>query len=443
MRRWVARGSRQTAMVTSTADDRLLAPYRAVRRVSAGDDGPWSGLLVRLESGESRVLVDAHGFEPGWAGWTAPADGHVLAPLDVVRRSDGHDLMLPMCVERVADFLARRATGRVPLTAGETVTLGVSLVRGFGACDGGGTGEWWLTDAGRPVFAAGASARDGAAHTVELLATLIDGSACAGAVAAAVDVLRGDRVTARDLRDAEDALFALAPPEPLATSLLGSRAAREVVAYDRAPIAALDDAARSRTWVDALARQVDADLADAFSQATTGLWRRLRTPRPGARRPWLLATAAAAVVLVAGLLWPTGADGPATADAGSERVAGSATVAPSASADPAADSAAPDTAVAAPADLVAVTDRLLIARTACAGDTSCLGDVLVDPASVFPPGAIDLEPTLRTTTLLDDFGGVAVLRVDATETAVDAQLVVIIRHDDRWLLRDVHAVQQP
>ena len=63
--------------------------------------------------------------------------------------------------------------------------------------------------------------------------------------------------------------------------------------------------------------------------------------------------------------------------------------------------------------------------------------------SAWTAGPIDAPREERTIALLDHFGGVAVLRVDAADGAA-TQLVVIERRDDEWLLRDVHdAAQQP
>jgi hypothetical protein len=443
--------------VTSDADARLLAPYRAVRHVSAGDDVPWSGLLVQLASGESRVLVDAAGFDADWAGWRASADGHILAPLDLIRRSDGHSVLLPHCCERVEDFLVRRAARRVPLSAGETVTLGVSLVRGFSAwhATGDAPGEWWLTDGGRPVLACGLGRRDVIRHTAELLRALADGGPGSSALAFAAEALTAERVSTHDLQDAEDALFGVATAEPLATSLLGPRSAREVVASGRAALPAphpartteLAEGVRRPSVIDSLAQHVDADLADAVSRATTGLWRRLMAPGEGRRRPWVLAGSAASVVLAAGLLWPTGAGGPATADVVSQGGAGDGSGSTPAPGDtPATGSAVAEgwsEASRQPADLAATAGSLLDARLACAGDESCLAAVSVDPAAAFASGAIDLPAPERQVTLLDDFGGVAVLRVDSLAKTAGSQLVVIMLHDDRWLLRDVHVAKQP
>ncbi len=247
----------------------------------------------------------------GQDGWR-PQDGHVLAPLDLIRRIDGHDVMLPLCVERVEDFLLRRATRRVPLSVGETVTLGVSLVRGFAAWHaiGRGTGEWWLTDGGRPVLACGSSGLEVPRHTAELLRSLAEGSPCASALTFAAEAVSGSRVSVHDLRDAEDALFGDRRRQSRSRRRCSDRGAPAtspasggMTRAGRAGIA-LDDEPGRPTWVDTMARHVDADLADTVSRVTTGVWRRLRTPRAGTRRPWLFAGGAAAAVLAAGLLWP-------------------------------------------------------------------------------------------------------------------------------------------
>ncbi|GAA1951604.1 hypothetical protein [Microbacterium deminutum] len=446
--------------MTSAAADRLLAPYRPVRRVGA-TDVPWAGMLVRLASGESRVLVDAQGLGRDWEGWRADPEGHLLAPLDIVRHGDGHDVALPLCAERVEEFLARRDAARVPLSIGETVTVAVSLIRGVAALDTSANtmGEWWLTDAGRPVLATDTGDAEAAVHTAELLRSLADASPHAGVLHEAAEAVAGVRRTAHDFRIVEEHLFALASPEPLATSLLGPRAARDLFAFDREAIPTADEMDRASSWVDAIARHVDADLADAVSRATTGVWRRLRRPQQKSRKPWLYAGCAAAAVLVVGLMWPTGAGRPATADVPAAAGAGSRTVggtpsatahgSPSATADgspsPAVTGGGADTGSAddEPEDLVDVTNRLLDSRSACAGDRSCLAAVIRDPGTQFEAGAIDLGRDERATTLLDDFGGVAVLRVDALDGGRPSQLVVVMLQGDRWLLRDVHAAKQP
>ena len=430
--------------MTSAADDRLLSPYRPVRRVTAGDV-PWSGLLVRLDSGESRVLVDSAELPGDWPGWTSPPDGHLLAPLDVVRRSDGHSVLMPLCVERVGDFLRRREAARAPLSLGEAVTLGVSLVRGFAAWDSlaRGTGEWWLTDAGRPMLAVGSSGRDAGPHTADLLAQLAGLSSCADALAVAIAAVSGERASAYELRAAEEALFQAAVPEPLVTTQHAPRSARELSGFDR-QTATMPDAHRDeRGWIDGLVRHVDADLADVVSRATTGLWRRLRTSarevaaamasggRHGRCRPRRRPAVAD------GCRWP-GDSGHHRhrRRRGRRRTHGTRGLV-------LADRRGSGRQPRRPTDLAAVADALLTARTLCAGSASCLADVMVDPSADFGGGAIDLGTSQRETILLDDFGGMAVLRVTSVAADHDAQLVVIMLQNDRWLLRDVHVAKQP
>jgi hypothetical protein len=181
-------------------------------------------------------------------------------------------------------------------------------------------------------------------------------------------------------------------------------------------------------------RHIDADFAGVVSDAAHSFRRRLRGRRP---KPWLLAAGVAAAVLIGGALWPVGEDEPATAEA---RIAAPPSAAP-ASMEPPSPSAAPTgTAPSGPADLAAITASLLDERLGCDGDASCLDDVVEDPRVSWPGGAIDRPAEERSVTLLDEFGGVAVLRVEATDDEAAAQLVVIVESDGRWLLRDVHDV---
>ncbi|WP_127474980.1 hypothetical protein [Microbacterium sulfonylureivorans] len=426
-----------------TRDDRLRSPYRPVRPVSAPQDGPWSGMLACLPTGEMHVLVDTAALGPDWKGWEAAPDGHVLAPLDLVRRADGHDAALPVCAERVGDLLARRAR-TAPLAAGEAVTLGVSVLRGsaqlIGSADA--TGEWWLTEDGRPLAATDASDRSLLDSAGELLAELARASADPHAWADAMAAITAERPSAADIERAEHRLFELADPVPLLTVLPGARPARDAVAVGRGGDETSPARPRPAIW-EAIARHVDADIADLVSRTTTALWRRARAQRTASRTPWLVGAAAAAAVLCIGLLWPSGETEVASASgAGTE---GSAT--PTAGAPTPASTPAPSPTAAAgspPADLEAVTGDLLDRRRTCAEDDGCLAAVVQDPSVSFGPGPVDLLPDERAIVLLDDFGGVAVLRVDAVAGDQRSQLVVIALSDDEWLLRDVHDVaQQP
>lgn len=151
------------------------------------------------------------------------------------------------------------------------------------------------------------------------------------------------------------------------------------------------------------------------------------------------AAGAGAVVLAGGLALPSGATQTAASPTDSVALTtlGTTETSPSPISTEAADGAET-------ADPTAIAGALLEARTVCGSDPLCLAEVMTDPAAQIDPGAVDLDPSQRTVTLVDEFGGVSVVRVDAVDAHVPAQLVVIAQHDERWLLRDVYSVaQQP
>ena len=433
--------------------------YRTIRAVRAREGAPWPGVLARGADG-TRLLVDAGVLGPGWAGWGAAPDGHVLAPLDVVRRPDGHDVVLPMCTERLEDFVRRRA-GRMPLTVGEAVTLGVSVVRGCAqlGVTPAVTGDWWLDEVGRPVLATDAAPTGALEAAAALLRAVAVEPPLRGAWGLALRAVSAERVSSRDLLAAEDALFAVAAPEPLSTVSLRPRSVADL-AQDREPRhtdTVEEDAAPRSIW-QGLLSGVDDGLADTVSRATTAVWRRLRArdrpPRKSTRRaPWLVAAVIGVAVLAGGFLWPSTGGDPGAGAATSPRTGADPTATAGFSTPPSAapvptsvESAAGESpgAADAPGDLAAVTSTLLDARLACNGDEGCLATVIADPATPPLGGAIELPAAMRTVTLLDDFGDLAVLRIDAADAASASQLVVILRRDEKWLLRDVHDVaQQP
>ncbi|MFK4835290.1 hypothetical protein ACI3KY_06140 [Microbacterium sp. ZW T2_14] len=445
----------------TTDEGPLAGPYRAIRAVRAREDGPWPGVLVRTSAGDAFVLVDADMLGAQWRGWDAPADGHVLAPVDIARRVDGHDVVLPVCAERLEEFVRRRAT-RMPLSAGEAVTLGVSVLRGCAqiANAPGTTGEWWLDDAGRPVLATDAATQRALDAAAAILECVDVDPAAERTWGTALRAVTAERLSVRELEAAEEALFAIAAPEPLSTVSLSPRSAAESARRVQAVAhaGAMDergDAAPPSMWHSLLAG-VDNDLADSVSRATTAVWRRLRPnpsdrPERASRRraPWLVGGAVAAAVLAGGALWPTAsgvakeepAEVTATAPPGQTTEGTGTEAAPTT--DGSQDPPAADPVAAAPTDLAQVTGALLDARLACQGASGCLDDVVMDSA-VLTGGAIDLPSGERQVALLDDFGDIAVLRVDAGDGTVASQMVVIVRRNEKWLLRDVSDVaQQP
>ncbi len=399
-------------------------------------------MLAAGPSGERFVLVDTRVLPAGWRGWDASPGGHVLAALDVARRADGHDVLLPVLHEPLSLFLRRRADSAVPLRVGEAVTIGVSLLRARAelAERASVTGEWWLAESGRPVFATDASPTPFAETTTSLFDEIARAVPRDDAWNEAVSAAGAVRVSASDLDRAEMALFATAVPEPLDlrapdTDALGGRPARGDSTVDQA------DTPRRGMW-ESLMAHVDGDLADLVSKATTGLWRRWRSRETGRRRraPVVVAASAAAGVLAVGLLWP--------ADSGPVATAEGLSASPTPSVDGApgtGDRPQPTPTGQAPEaeDLEAVTGDLLDRLAACGDDHACAGALFLGDRSDVT-GIAALPSAHRELALLDDFGGVAVLRVDAQEDSLPPQLVVIAAVDGEWLLRDVHdATQQP
>jgi hypothetical protein len=279
------------------------------------------------------------------------------------------------------------------------------------------------------------------------------------------------RALAREADELEAELFACAAPEPLATAgaVAEERTSLRIAGDLEVEESGLEDAG---LWAR-VTPLVDARLADAASEALTSLWRRFHGSddargggRAGRRKrgPVLLAGAAAAAVIGIGLVWPGGAASPARAGAGGSTA--SPTPSPTESGTDAGtspgSSPSPSAPTEEPADIVRVVDELLTKRSACGGDESCLSAVQEDPRRRFARGAADLGSASRRIALLDSFGGAAVAKVEAAGTAENAgapvapadadapaagaagaQLVVVVRDGDRWLLRDLYGAEKP
>ena len=281
-----------------------------------------------------------------------------------------------------------------------------------------------------PVVRCSRAARPGATcrvHTAELLRALADGVAVRRRADVAAEAVGGAASVRRTTCATPRTRCSPSPrPSRSPRPLLGPRSAarpRRLRTRCSAPpdrIAPIDDAPGRRRG-STRSRGTSTPTSPTRSRARRpGCGAALRAPR--ARRAPAVARSPAArprVVLAAGLLWPTGAGGPATADAASSR-------ARRRRSPPTSDAPAtpPPTAIPRrptrgddprqPADLAAVADGLLAARLACAGDESCLAERDRRSGGRRSPPARSTSPAAeRTTTLLDDFGGVAVLRVDA------------------------------
>ncbi|MFG6502182.1 hypothetical protein [Microbacterium sp. P05] len=415
--------------------------YQPIRTVEP-PDSPLPGTLARGPDGRTVMLVDRDAVL-SWSGWGAHEDAHVLSPLDVVRRSDGHDVVVSALSERLDRFLARRGDAGAPLSGGEVVTLTVSVIRGLAASvvrTAEETGEWWLAEDGKPLLVEGVGDQTARRASAEVLQTVAE-SAPRTRVAATLLEL-GEAMTergfARDAIEWEERLFELAPPEALLTQVLGPLRARAVAAIPD-DVDAVREPGPRRGW-QKLAAHVDVDLADAASDAVTRVLRAVRGLRAGRVRPLLWAAGLALVVVVGGLLWPS-ADGETHDDTIVTAERSPVPTDAAAHAPPATPSAteAPAPPAETSTDLAAVTAQLLTRRTECT-DAACQASVMEDPARELPPGVVDAAADARTVTLLDDFGGVVVLRVDAIDGSAAMQLVTIVETTQGWRIRDVHDV---
>ncbi|MGF3052449.1 hypothetical protein ACQUSY_00525 [Microbacterium sp. YY-03] len=438
----------------------LTRDLRAIRRV-APPDAPCEATLAIAENG-SCLLVDSDNAVPAAAMRFVGAE-HVWAPLDVFRRTDGHDVLMPRVVEPLEMFLERRRGSE--MRAGEIVTLGCSILRGVTELRADDTaepvaGRWWVTEAGRPVFvvATGDSVAGGAARMFEMLTehaadrdlnrVLTDAT---GLVAVA---------DAIELTDIERQLVHIAAPQPVELTTLGSQlqttraSADALVPKRRAAFDRLLEpgGAREVSQPAAVVRGAVARLLGVVKERRES--RRKPVPqsrkhRASKKRMWLVAVALGLTVVVVGTMWPD-SNGPE----GVTKVSAPTTEAPPQPGDadtevpapPAAEPAAaspaapevPEPAPPAPATIVAkegqpeitaVATALLIAVASCEGEPTCAG-LLSDATSAA------LVPHAGVVELIDDYGGIAVFSV--TPPDASAVTVVIENRGDQWLIREVY-----
>lgn len=429
-------------------DDPLTSAFRTVRRLSALD-APYGGVLAR-DGGDAVVLVDVD---------TCPLSRsetdlgpHVLGVRDVARTRTGCALVLPWCVESLDRLLLRR--GPASLGAGEAVTVALSLHRGRAALAAAGRGvpargAWWVTDAGCPVFAR--SDQPEAPTIDEATARVWERLIETTGSRAVADLLR-----VLDVEDpaAERALFTAASPTPLVLDAAMPVRAERLARADRADEAESPPADGGRllgALRAALVRHVDADLADTVSDAAHALRRRVGRATTGRRlRPVVLAGIVAGVALTAGLLlWPTPEDAVADREPRSAAVAASEAASPApvstpttAAVDGAAATPAPDEAedpaAAAPATAL---EAALSAGAGCAEESRCRDHVEDGAGDGVVAAFARLVREDQSVELLDDLGGVAVLR--ATGAAGGTVVVVVVEVESRWLVRDIREIAAP
>ncbi|MGN8025917.1 hypothetical protein [Microbacterium sp. 22242] len=467
----------------------IAGAHRTVRRLAEGE-GPFAGELVTRGDGVA-VRIDVAQLA-GWPGWRFAGAEHVAAPEDLALQADRQDALLPWCVRSAEALLAERGDEGA-LGNGEAVTLAVSVLRGLvelGVLEGGDegpAGRWWLTDEGRPVFAIGAG-------DPPLIASgnLLDGLEAGTDDRALGRVLRRLRAALDEPRRLhaeaaqwEQELLEIAAPRPLQhvegespvpavravdppersravrrRELRGAgnapssdrrqrrrEPAQKVIARPRHALGVLSGRiAATRSWIGERVfarlsgeRRRRRERRDApFAPASVPRGRRWRGPA-------IVAVTAAAAVAAAGALWPAGT-GTSPADAADLRPTASA------SPHPAADSAppqgrAPDRTESPRPEptpgpsrrqdpLAAATELVDAARRCRAVSAPSCGSLWDAGGNAGREVRGDDAPPV----LIEDYGDIAAVRNPADG---GAQMVVIIRRDDGWRIRDVYDVVDP
>lgn len=317
-------------------------------------------------------------------------------------------------------YLRRRARSTLPLTPGEAVTAAVGLLRGCRASTTTADGKtWWLTATGCPVAIDDPDGPDAIAATAETLAHLAN-IADDTPTREIVGRARESVLTRppRDWEAVERRLFAHATPVPLVLGPLFPAA--EPVAdpptreQDGPAIRVLD--------------LVDADLADATRQAlerVRGHWRRSRVFR--------MSTLSGSIGVIAVLAFCLIPEDRATPQPSTGQTV----------VDPAPTSTTPWLSDPLPVDerRPLSDDVEQIARTlftelqGCRGDAACVSRY--EENSAFPREPVAAGAAAGKITVVDDFGGVTVVRVDAAEAT---QYVTLVRQNERWLVRAVRTV---
>jgi hypothetical protein len=339
-------------------------------------------------------------------------------------------------VEPLDAYLRRRARSALALTPGEAVTIAVAMLRGCRRATGPISGtRWWLRADGCPVAVReddGPDAIAAVATVFERLATMASDEAGSNLMARARESVLTQ--TPREWDALERRFFQHAAPLPL---VLGPLTPVEHVAPREDARAASGSAAR-------ILALVDADIAQTAGEAFGDLRARWRSSR--AIRWAAVGIAATLVAVVCVLAWPQPSPPGASVQAvpGGDDVTdpivsptGRQTSLPSTTHEPAAAAAetvapsgipSPDDPVASARVLFAALDRCLEERS-CSASFSEDATVLHDPL-LHSAATADVD-------LIDDFGGVVVVRVSRDG---EMQYVTLVREKDRWLVRAVETV---
>ncbi|MFJ6547791.1 hypothetical protein [Microbacterium sp. NPDC091676] len=458
----------------------LPQAHRTIRLLGPAE-GPLGGALVTSPDGPV-VRLDAEGLR-GWAGWRYAGAQHVAAPVDVVRRPRGHDVLLPWCTETLESFLDRAARTRGGLSSGEVSTVVASMLRGLSEL--GPTpaaeirGVWWLTESGRPVFVLG-SGQEAAPAVVAIVERLAAECADKALVRILVRVLERlrtavaqRRVPRRLLEDGERELLEIAAPRPLEKTTDDHETASAAVGVgaalrrDRSEPPARTRSRERRAARDRPRAEERGAVAVRLRALRDHLADRVRTLRgsrgaatreqkdhrgtpPRRTRVFVVAGACAAAVFLAGSLWPSGGGGSA---AGTPDRRSTATARPS-TPDPADETSPEPMGSSAPsASAGAVPPRMddplaalpgvmrQIAECEAHEDPVCSSAMAAGSSGIT---AVVAELEGAEGALVDRYGDIAVVELSSSptgpESAAASTMVVLVWADEKWLVRDAYRV---
>lgn len=321
-------------------------------------------------------------------------------------------------LETLDDYLHRRARSTLPLTPGEAATIAIEVVRGCAeTAHRRAPGAWRLTPHGRPVFVSESGRDDVFTATASVLERLI--VLLADDERAPFARVREGLLTEppRAWDSLERRLRSAVEPRPLILGPLAPSVDEQPIA-DPVP-------SPSGTWGGSL---VDADIASAVKRAAAGVLGEHRRSRL-----LIVGAVVAAVALTAGFLLVPTREPPSpntTIPTSASTLLPEPRPTPSDAGEVSGSTLDSDADV----DVATAVPGLLRSLAECADDT-CTTAFREGPREPDEPPLLD--PGSAELTVIEDFGGVAVIRLTADGRV---QHVTVVRGNDRWLVRSVRDV---
>lgn len=320
-------------------------------------------------------------------------------------------------VGTVVGYLDRRRRSALVLTAGEAATLAIGVLRGCGAAPSrAARAQWHLTAEGRPVLVDDPDGDDLLSATVAVLdqlARLVHADVQPGFIRLRDGVLTAPPRTWDAL---EARLLAVVEPQP-------------VVLGPLTPVRT--DAPQAPGQ-----RPTDADATTLLDGVRAAMGQRRMQ-----RIAVVCGTVATAVAVVGFTVTTpqsdsassTSATSPAPTAVQSSPPASDATPSLSPSPAPGAESPAPPSPSSEP-DVRVAASTVLQSLADCT-DEACASSFREHPSNAIEPAPLD--PRESELDVIDDFGGLAVVRLTRSDRR---QYVTLIREKDRWLVRSVEDV---